>query len=138
MMGQNRPHNATNVFTNLKGAVPKTQVVKMLDELTKDGTLAEKAYGKQKLYCAGQDQCVDPPAPRNPALLPPIHPQLPSTAARTLVVAGSRGHLRLICARARRRCLLCAAAQKRGGQPSTRSHARAGAGAAGQGRAHHA
>lgn len=35
---QNRPYNGNDVFTNLKGAIPKTQVLKLLAALLEAGT----------------------------------------------------------------------------------------------------
>eukprot|EP00927_Polykrikos_kofoidii_P040464 TRINITY_DN34581_c0_g2_i1.p1 TRINITY_DN34581_c0_g2~~TRINITY_DN34581_c0_g2_i1.p1 ORF type:complete len:524 (-),score=107.11 TRINITY_DN34581_c0_g2_i1:148-1581(-) len=54
MQLQNRPYNAQNVFDNLHGAVPKTQVQALLEALAANGQLKEKEYGKSKTYLAAQ------------------------------------------------------------------------------------
>ncbi|KAJ7072570.1 TBPIP-domain-containing protein [Mycena amicta] len=41
----NRPYGAADVAANLKGAVPKTQVAKILAALAEKGSLVAKAYG---------------------------------------------------------------------------------------------
>lgn len=42
----NRPYGAVDVSANLKGAVPKTSVQKILVALAEKGDLTQKAYGE--------------------------------------------------------------------------------------------
>ncbi|XP_071811558.1 homologous-pairing protein 2 homolog isoform X1 [Apostichopus japonicus] len=51
---QNRPYSAGDVFNNLHKEFGKTMVVRVLEELAKDGKIIEKVYGKQKVYVADQ------------------------------------------------------------------------------------
>ncbi|KAF8485690.1 hypothetical protein JB92DRAFT_2760405, partial [Gautieria morchelliformis] len=44
LLQMNRPFGATNIFTNLKGAVPKASVQKILVALAKKGVITQKAY----------------------------------------------------------------------------------------------
>ncbi|XP_075417980.1 homologous-pairing protein 2 homolog isoform X2 [Tenrec ecaudatus] len=55
---QNRPYSAQDVFGNLQRehGLGKAAVVKALDQLAQQGRIKEKAYGKQKIYFADQDQ----------------------------------------------------------------------------------
>jgi len=55
MRDQNRPYSATDVLLNLHKEIGKTQVVKSLETLAKAGHLAEKVYGKQKIYFVNQN-----------------------------------------------------------------------------------
>eukprot|EP00928_Gymnodinium_smaydae_P058140 TRINITY_DN41360_c0_g1_i1.p1 TRINITY_DN41360_c0_g1~~TRINITY_DN41360_c0_g1_i1.p1 ORF type:complete len:535 (+),score=140.89 TRINITY_DN41360_c0_g1_i1:84-1607(+) len=54
MQQQNRPYNVQNVFDNLHGAVPKSQVQQLLDALADSGRIAAKVYGKIKVYLVTQ------------------------------------------------------------------------------------
>lgn len=45
----NRPYGAVDVAANLKGAVPKTAVQKILVSLAEKGELVQKIYGKSSL-----------------------------------------------------------------------------------------
>ncbi|GCC20070.1 homologous-pairing protein 2 homolog isoform X2 [Chiloscyllium punctatum] len=55
---QNRPYSAQDVFGNLQReyGFGKTAAVKALEQLTQDGKIKEKVYGKQKIYFADQSQ----------------------------------------------------------------------------------
>ena len=46
----NRPYGAVDVAANLKGAVPKTAVQKILVSLAEKGELVQKTYGKPSSY----------------------------------------------------------------------------------------
>ncbi|RPA79136.1 TBPIP-domain-containing protein [Ascobolus immersus RN42] len=52
---QNRPYSATEIFTNLHGAVGKTHVPKHLKELVERGNVVECTSGKQVVYHIVQD-----------------------------------------------------------------------------------
>ena len=54
MKKQNRPYNALNVHDNLRGAIKKAQVMRLLDELVEDKALVMKEYGKQRIYLYNQ------------------------------------------------------------------------------------
>ncbi|XP_076042255.1 homologous-pairing protein 2 homolog [Oratosquilla oratoria] len=53
---QNRPYSANDIFLNLHKEIGKTAVQKCLDQLSSDGVIKEKTYGKQKVYVADQSQ----------------------------------------------------------------------------------
>ncbi|XP_072343825.1 homologous-pairing protein 2 homolog isoform X3 [Scyliorhinus torazame] len=55
---QNRPYSAQDVFGNLQReyGFGKTAAVKALEQLTQDGKIKEKVYGKQKIYFADQSE----------------------------------------------------------------------------------
>ncbi|XP_065605247.1 homologous-pairing protein 2 homolog [Cyrtonyx montezumae] len=55
---QNRPYSAQDVFGNLQRehGLGKAAVVKALEQLAQQGHIREKAYGKQKVYFADQEQ----------------------------------------------------------------------------------
>ncbi|XP_052555969.1 homologous-pairing protein 2 homolog isoform X1 [Tympanuchus pallidicinctus] len=55
---QNRPYSAQDVFGNLQRehGLGKAAVVKALEQLAQQGRVREKAYGKQKVYFADQEQ----------------------------------------------------------------------------------
>ena len=55
MTEQNRPYSATDVLNNLHKEIGKTQVIKSLESLASSGSLAEKVYGKQKIYFLNQN-----------------------------------------------------------------------------------
>ena len=61
MQKQNRPYSAINVFDNLRGAVKKAQVQRLLDELAEDGVLVMKEYGKARIYLYNQNQLPEVP-----------------------------------------------------------------------------
>ena len=44
----NRPFGAVDVAANLKGAVPKTAVQKILVTLAEKGSVTQKAYGTRR------------------------------------------------------------------------------------------
>ncbi|KAJ7647543.1 TBPIP-domain-containing protein [Roridomyces roridus] len=50
----NRPYGAVDVSANLKGAVPKTAVQKILLALAEKGELVQKLYGKTSFFVANQ------------------------------------------------------------------------------------
>ncbi|XP_072038492.1 homologous-pairing protein 2 homolog [Amphiura filiformis] len=56
---QNRPYSAIDIFNNLHKEYGKTAVVRVLEELGKEGKITEKVYGKQKVYVADQSQFPD-------------------------------------------------------------------------------
>jgi len=47
---QNRPYNAQNVFDNMHGVIPKSQVPIILDNLCSTGRLIAKEYGKNRIF----------------------------------------------------------------------------------------
>ncbi|KAM9657589.1 homologous-pairing protein 2 homolog isoform 1-T1 [Morphnus guianensis] len=55
---QNRPYSAQDAFGNLQRehGLGKAAVVKALEQLAQQGRVREKAYGKQKIYFADQEQ----------------------------------------------------------------------------------
>ncbi|XP_050767657.1 homologous-pairing protein 2 homolog isoform X3 [Gymnogyps californianus] len=55
---QNRPYSAQDAFGNLQRehGLGKAAVVKALEQLAQQGHIREKAYGKQKVYFADQEQ----------------------------------------------------------------------------------
>ncbi|XP_054252706.1 homologous-pairing protein 2 homolog isoform X2 [Indicator indicator] len=55
---QNRPYSAQDAFGNLQRehGLSKAAVVKALEQLAQQGRVREKAYGKQKIYFADQEQ----------------------------------------------------------------------------------
>ncbi|XP_070566002.1 homologous-pairing protein 2 homolog [Ptychodera flava] len=53
---QNRPYSAVDIFSNLHKEFGKTVVVRVLEDLAKDGKIKEKVYGKQKVYAPDQSQ----------------------------------------------------------------------------------
>ncbi|XP_049637354.1 homologous-pairing protein 2 homolog isoform X2 [Suncus etruscus] len=55
---QNRPYSAQDVFGNLQRdhGLGKAAVTKALEQLARQGRLREKAFGKQKIYFADQEQ----------------------------------------------------------------------------------
>ncbi|XP_055983067.1 homologous-pairing protein 2 homolog [Sorex fumeus] len=55
---QNRPYSAQDVFGNLQRdhGLGKAAVAKALEQLARQGRLREKAFGKQKIYFADQEQ----------------------------------------------------------------------------------
>ncbi|CAN0146947.1 unnamed protein product [Ascophyllum nodosum] len=55
MMRSNRPFSCINVFDNLHKKIPKAMIQKLLDELTRDGTLKVQEYSKARIYYANQD-----------------------------------------------------------------------------------
>jgi len=50
----NRPFGAADIYANLKGAVAKTSVQKILVSLAEKGDITQKAYGKILLFVAKQ------------------------------------------------------------------------------------
>lgn len=52
---QNRPYSVNDITANLRNEIPKTMVQKILDALTEEGKIKEKANGKQKAYVVNQD-----------------------------------------------------------------------------------
>lgn len=55
---QNRPYSSTDISTNLKGKIPKTQLNKVIDLLVKSNSIVSKAYGKQSVFVIRQDTLV--------------------------------------------------------------------------------
>ncbi|KAJ6558472.1 TBPIP-domain-containing protein [Mycena vulgaris] len=64
----NRPYGAVDVSANLKGAVPKTAVQKVLVSLAERGLLVQKTYGKTSFFVANQANIEAIPAERFTAL----------------------------------------------------------------------
>jgi len=56
MKTQNRPYSANDVFLNLQKKIGKTQVIKLMEEMSKKEKLVEKVYGKAKIYVINQDE----------------------------------------------------------------------------------
>ncbi|XP_022247124.1 homologous-pairing protein 2 homolog [Limulus polyphemus] len=56
---QNRPYSVLDVFNNLHKEYGKTAVTKAIEQLSQDGKIVEKTYGKQKIYFANQSQFPD-------------------------------------------------------------------------------
>ena len=55
MKSQNRPYSLINIFDNLHGAVKKSQLQKILDELVSEGSLIVKEYNT-KIYLFNQEK----------------------------------------------------------------------------------
>lgn len=55
MLSQNRPYSYLTVWENLHRTIKKASVPRILDQLTEQGVLAAKVFGKAKLYQANQD-----------------------------------------------------------------------------------
>ncbi|KAH6914243.1 Tat binding protein 1-interacting protein-domain-containing protein [Coprinopsis sp. MPI-PUGE-AT-0042] len=64
----NRPYGAVDVAANLKGAVPKTAVQKILVALAEKGDLVQKTYGKSTFFVANQANLEVVPAEKLAAL----------------------------------------------------------------------
>ncbi|KAJ7076901.1 TBPIP-domain-containing protein [Mycena belliarum] len=64
----NRPYGAVDVSANLKGAVPKTAVQKILLALAERGELVQKTYGKTSFFVANQANIEAIPVERFAAL----------------------------------------------------------------------
>ncbi|KAJ7128970.1 TBPIP-domain-containing protein [Mycena crocata] len=64
----NRPYGAVDVSANLKGAVPKAAVQKILLVLAEKGELVQKTYGKTSFFVANQANIEVLPAERFTAL----------------------------------------------------------------------
>ncbi|KAJ7125003.1 TBPIP-domain-containing protein [Mycena epipterygia] len=64
----NRPYGAVDVSANLKGAVPKPAVQKILLALAEKGDLVQKTYGKTSFFVANQANIEALPAERFAAL----------------------------------------------------------------------
>ncbi|KAJ6593611.1 TBPIP-domain-containing protein, partial [Mycena capillaripes] len=64
----NRPYGAVDVSANLKGAVPKTAVQKILLALAEKGELVQKTYGKTSFFVANQANIEAIPTERFTAL----------------------------------------------------------------------
>lgn len=54
MYDTNRPYSVQNVFDNLRGAVKKASLQKVMDTLTAEGRLQMKEFGKAKIYLVNQ------------------------------------------------------------------------------------
>lgn len=55
LTAQNRPYSVNDITANLRNEIPKAMVQKILDALTEEGKIKEKANGKQKAYVVNQD-----------------------------------------------------------------------------------
>jgi 26S proteasome regulatory subunit (ATPase 3-interacting protein) len=55
LRGQNRPYSSNDIFNNLHEEIKKPAVQKALDHLVEQGRIAEKVYGKQKVYVVKQE-----------------------------------------------------------------------------------
>ncbi|KAJ6497795.1 TBPIP-domain-containing protein [Mycena sanguinolenta] len=60
----NRPYGAVDISANLKGAVPKASVQKILVALAEKGELVQKTYGKTSFFVANQANIETIPAER--------------------------------------------------------------------------
>ena len=47
---ENRPLSATDIATNLNGALTKTAITNALDDLATEQRVIEKVYGKQRVF----------------------------------------------------------------------------------------
>ncbi|CAH1399648.1 unnamed protein product [Nezara viridula] len=54
LQSTNRPYSVNDIFQNLHNAFSKNVIQKSLDELAEKGSIKEKVYGKQKIYCVIQ------------------------------------------------------------------------------------
>ena len=50
----NRPYSATDLHNNLKQAVPKSQILKALQDLVDTNVICQKTYGKQSVFVFNQ------------------------------------------------------------------------------------
>jgi 26S proteasome regulatory subunit (ATPase 3-interacting protein) len=50
MKQQNRPYSALNIFDNLRGAIKKPEVIRILDALSTEGLIRAKYFGKARVY----------------------------------------------------------------------------------------
>lgn len=57
---QNRPYSLIDIFNNLHGAVGKTALQKVLDQLAEDQVIVAKAFGKQTVYVVRQSTAAAP------------------------------------------------------------------------------
>ncbi|XP_073987291.1 homologous-pairing protein 2 homolog isoform X2 [Rhodnius prolixus] len=55
----NRPYSANDIVQNMHKEYSKSQIQKSLDELVADGSIIEKVYGKQKVYCIKQKETAE-------------------------------------------------------------------------------
>ncbi|KAG6880021.1 hypothetical protein C0992_007818 [Termitomyces sp. T32_za158] len=62
MKSMNRPYGAVDVAANLKGAVPKATVQKILIALTEKDLLVQKTYGKTTFFVFNQSNIESVPA----------------------------------------------------------------------------
>jgi len=61
MNQQNRPYSVNQVCDNLHGKIKKTLVAKILEELSENGKMTMKEFGKNKIFSAVQEEKnVDP------------------------------------------------------------------------------
>lgn len=51
----NRPYSANDITQNLNKKFGKTEILRALDALVSKEQIMEKVYGKQKVYCALQE-----------------------------------------------------------------------------------
>uniref|UniRef100_A0A1B6JQP9 Homologous-pairing protein 2 homolog n=1 Tax=Homalodisca liturata TaxID=320908 RepID=A0A1B6JQP9_9HEMI len=54
MQSTNRPYSANDIVQNMHKEFGKAVVQKALDDLVAQGSICEKIYGKQKIYCVKQ------------------------------------------------------------------------------------
>ncbi|KAG5715570.1 hypothetical protein E4T56_gene17997 [Termitomyces sp. T112] len=62
MKSMNRPYGAVDVAANLKGAIPKATVQKILVALTEKDFLVQKTYGKTTFFVFNQSNIESVPA----------------------------------------------------------------------------
>ena len=56
MKQQNRPYSVSDVFTNLRKQVGKTNLTRIMDKLETEGKLVSKTPSKTKIFLISQDQ----------------------------------------------------------------------------------
>jgi len=61
MKNQNRPYIVNDVFLNLQKSIPKTTLVRIMDQLATEAKLTKKMYAKSSIYCINQDLLPVPP-----------------------------------------------------------------------------
>lgn len=59
LVDTNRPYSANDITQNLHKKFGKTEILRALDALVSKEKIKEKVYGKQKVYCALQDDDQD-------------------------------------------------------------------------------
>jgi len=55
---QNRPYSVADIFTNMRKAIGKTNLIRIMDQLELDGKVVSKTPSKTKIYLISQDEFV--------------------------------------------------------------------------------
>jgi len=55
---QNRPYSVGDIFTNMRKAIGKTNLIRIMDQLESDGKVVSKTPSKTKIYLISQDEFV--------------------------------------------------------------------------------